>query len=753
MKNKKGYYFIIDSLIAAMILVIGFILISSLYISEPSKIEIKSAADNIMNFLSTVKLNDLCSENKCSDPALQSNYDLIKNKDNSLLEVIGELIRTNNRESAAEIIRSVVVDNKMVPPGHNLTFFIADTVVYPPEQFDMTRTDPVMKKSKILVTSKRVIFGYFENPIVYWGPYTAEARIWRLEHFIRCKTDADCLGGECDTEYGICTDKLVKAGDFCIFTCKDERFECKLFRCVRKESELQQFCTNEEECSAGYYCYKMQCVYTPGDVNDPCGYNDDCNTGLFCENGRCAPVYGNFGDDCSATGKCGIGLYCSDGICDYTNGGIGSGCDSNTDCLSGNICNFGTGMCEQGTYNPGDTCNSHEECGPGLICNAGKCDATNGVIGDPCGNDIDCGIGLICQGNTCQQGGANPGDTCDGNADCGNGLFCNLTLQPPMCIGEECNAQSDCGDGLICDMSLNTPVCIVTPNDAGEVCYTNSDCKTGFYCDDFKCTNGMNQAGSACSIQEDCGAGLICKDGACKITNGNPCESCYSLSDCNKLFPQGMTLCDDGTCYLPDNENGTCLLGYCECGPGFFCADVDRLCHKTDGTLNSFCNTNTDCMSSLECVGGFCTSTGNVNNTGICGDGVINFLTEQCEEGSSEPEERQTTCEELNCGGTSTVTCNPPGAEDECRWDTSVCGICPLCDYPPDCRENCVADFDETQALFNFWKAETAYYCTGRQPEDLLTPINEFTVCSLKLYSLVSYTSTWPSFPECSGIS
>ena len=757
--SKKAYYFIVDALIAATILIVGFILINSLYISEPEKIELKDAADNIMNFLSATKLLDLCTaEGDCSDKVLQSNFDSIRNKDNSLLEVIGELVSAGSQERAGAIIRSIVVDNKMVPLGYNFTFFIEDKVIYPEEQFEMTATDPLMKKSKALVVSKKVIFGYFEEPVtVYWGPYTAEARIWRLEHFIRCKTNADCLGMECDKEYGICTEHLVREGDFCPLSCKDERFECKFFECIRKESPFLQLCRNQAGCGPGYYCSsKMQCVYSPGDVNDPCGYNNDCNTGLICENGRCSPVYSQEGDDCSATGKCGIGLYCLYGICKKTNGNIGSGCDSHTDCLSGSICHFETGKCEEGTYNINADCNLDEECGPGLICDeyTQKCKPTSGENGQPCGNDIDCGVGMICddETKTCQKGDANPNAPCAKEEDCGNGLTCDLTLEPPICVGEECAQQSDCGAGLICDMSLEPPKCIVTADGSRAVCYTDSDCSAGFYCDEFRCTNGMNKEGDPCEMQEDCGAGLICnmEEGKCQTAEGNPCDICYSFTDCNKLLPQGNTICIDGACYLPDNENGDCsALGYCQCGPGFFCADADSSCHGTNGNEGDFCNDDTDCRAGLECIYGFCASTGDVTTTNICGDGIIDFLTEQCEEGMT------TDCGALNCDGTGTVTCNPLGSADECRWDKvgAGCSNCPVCDYPADCRENCIMDFDETQALFNFWKANINYDCGGRKPEYIINPTIQLTQCSLTLYSLGIYDTTWPTKTNCQGIS
>lgn len=736
--NKRGYYFITDALIAAMILAIGFFLVSSFYISDPGKLEIKAAADNIMNFLSTTKFYDLCSGEPvvCSNAVLEdlSRQRVITNKDNSLLEVIGELFFKNKIKSVSKLIDSIIVENKMIPQGYNFTFFIADNVVYPPEQFEFTREDPVMKKSKALVTSKKIIFGYFEGSIIYWGPYTAEARVWRLEHFIRCKTDKDCFGGECDQEYCICTDHVVKAGEACWITCNDDRFVCVSGICMEKKTDIFHFCANEASCGPGLYCIpRIGCVSTPGDVNDPCGYNDDCNAKLFCDDGKCSFAESKEGDDCSGTGKCGIGLYCcreglscETGKCFYSNtvnpgyrGETGDYCDSDTDCIG--LCNLKTLKCEEGRYNKGDSCDSQEECGPGLICNINRCGSANCVAESVCGNDQDCNVGLSCYNGRCKFIEENQN--------------CIVKVTPPsQCNGAEVKEE-----------------CITTNGKPGDECVSDLDCDCGNYCDNGYCYNGKSEPDkTGCSSNYDCGVGQYCENNVCK--NTGICSGCSSQNDCS-----GQTYCDLGVdnvyrCHRLNNEGGSCGLNdysaYCDCGPGLICLTaINNTCYETCDYIGCQCDKDSDCHGQgLKCIEHICTDTG-VNQTAVCGDGWVSFLTEQCDGDT-------TTCEEIGCSG-GVVNCNPPGSEDECRWDKSVCdpGSCPVCDFPADCKEDCTMLFDETQTLFNFWKINKDYYCGGTKEENLITPTIKLTQCSLTLYSLGNYDTTWSFKPKCSGIS
>ncbi|MBD3203748.1 hypothetical protein GF327_05605, partial [Candidatus Woesearchaeota archaeon] len=58
--KKRGYFFVLDALIAILILGVGFVLISSARPEKTPYIQSKHLSQDLMNVLSQTKINDLC---------------------------------------------------------------------------------------------------------------------------------------------------------------------------------------------------------------------------------------------------------------------------------------------------------------------------------------------------------------------------------------------------------------------------------------------------------------------------------------------------------------------------------------------------------------------------------------------------------------------------------------------------------------------------------------------------------------------
>ncbi len=178
--NKKAYIFLMDGIIAVVILTVGFLLISSNKPDETTEIPISMMTENTMSLFSNIKLYEICdfSDCGCSNDKLSeycaSGY--IENKNQTLLDYFGELYNRSMQSRADELFYNITIENDLLRQDiFGVEFKINDETIY---------LHGINKeKSKDLISSKRIIFGYYEVPssgiINYWGPYLAEVNVWQ----------------------------------------------------------------------------------------------------------------------------------------------------------------------------------------------------------------------------------------------------------------------------------------------------------------------------------------------------------------------------------------------------------------------------------------------------------------------------------------------------------------------------------------------------------------------------------------------
>lgn len=140
---KKGFFFTIDSMIGASIIVIGLLLVNSFYIVEPSYTGLDYTSHDLINALSRLRINEV--NNSYVDELISTGE--ITNTDNSILEQIGEFWALDKIEKARNLTKEFT--NDFVDKNLGFGFYIGGEEIYSRDN----------SQNGISTTSKKMISG------------------------------------------------------------------------------------------------------------------------------------------------------------------------------------------------------------------------------------------------------------------------------------------------------------------------------------------------------------------------------------------------------------------------------------------------------------------------------------------------------------------------------------------------------------------------------------------------------------------
>jgi len=173
--KKRGYFFVLDAVLALTILVIGVFLITSSYVNAPQPTQVSLLSDDLLNFLANNKIKDLNNAYAGIGGVLW-NQGAITDADNSLLQQLGEFYATNKLDTAEKFIANV--SNGVVPDQFRYEVWMDNVILYPktPAQ-EHARS---RNSTELLLTSKKITFGILNKTTSdMWGPYKAEVYVWQ----------------------------------------------------------------------------------------------------------------------------------------------------------------------------------------------------------------------------------------------------------------------------------------------------------------------------------------------------------------------------------------------------------------------------------------------------------------------------------------------------------------------------------------------------------------------------------------------
>ncbi len=185
---KRGYFFLIDSMLALGVIAIGGFLVFSLYAQVPSKAEPAILSEDIMDFFANTKISGvnnpyaglggtLWSE-ESKPGGLCPGEQLTANGENSLLQQIGifyEKSKTNSCYTALAGKFILELTKNILPQQYTFEFWIDGQLLYPETEQSQSKND-----ANVLIPSKKMVYGIL-NPQTgdLFGPYTAEVLVWQ----------------------------------------------------------------------------------------------------------------------------------------------------------------------------------------------------------------------------------------------------------------------------------------------------------------------------------------------------------------------------------------------------------------------------------------------------------------------------------------------------------------------------------------------------------------------------------------------
>ena len=172
--KKRGFFFIVDAVLAVSVLVVGIVLISTSYVKSPQQDQVALLSDDLINFLSSKKIKDLNNPYAGIGGELWNDGN-ITNGDNTLLQQIGEFYSTSQLNLSEKFIQNVSVG--VIPTQFRYEVWMNSFILYPktPSSEHMASRD----NTKLLLTSKKITFGIKDRSTDdIWGPYKAEVFIW-----------------------------------------------------------------------------------------------------------------------------------------------------------------------------------------------------------------------------------------------------------------------------------------------------------------------------------------------------------------------------------------------------------------------------------------------------------------------------------------------------------------------------------------------------------------------------------------------
>lgn len=173
--NRKGYFFLLDSIIALGVLAVGAFLVFSTYTNAPFREDVSVLSEDIMQLFANNKIKDINNEYTRVGGTLWQ-QGLINNSENTLLQQLGAFYATNNLDIAEKFI--INITQNTLPQQFLFEIKIDDTLLFP--QNPSSAHIQSKEETAVLIPSRKIVHGILDKETgEMFGPYEAEVMVWQ----------------------------------------------------------------------------------------------------------------------------------------------------------------------------------------------------------------------------------------------------------------------------------------------------------------------------------------------------------------------------------------------------------------------------------------------------------------------------------------------------------------------------------------------------------------------------------------------
>lgn len=172
--QKRGYFFIVDSIVALAVLSVGIVLLFSQHEYTPSTEQSYTLSNDILNVLSYNKIKNINNDYAGSNSNLTRDGN-ITDIDKTLLEQVGEFYYRNQTKDCSFCIGLIDkflsnMTSNMIPQQYNYIIKIENLTVFNHSSSDKD-------SSRVVIPSKKIVHGLYNGTELY-GPYLVEVLSW-----------------------------------------------------------------------------------------------------------------------------------------------------------------------------------------------------------------------------------------------------------------------------------------------------------------------------------------------------------------------------------------------------------------------------------------------------------------------------------------------------------------------------------------------------------------------------------------------
>lgn len=175
--NKKAYFFIIDAILALLVLSVGIGLVLTITYKMPAKTQSEFLSFDLMKPLNKKIRGGIPGDRPCGSNGDYEQAGIITHPENTVLTQLAEFYYRQEIleiEDTSDYMFQCVNDSipLMNIEHHNLAILIDNFTI-----FENSTVDRYNETVKVRIPSRKVVFGFFNE--TFYGPYMAEVWVWR----------------------------------------------------------------------------------------------------------------------------------------------------------------------------------------------------------------------------------------------------------------------------------------------------------------------------------------------------------------------------------------------------------------------------------------------------------------------------------------------------------------------------------------------------------------------------------------------